>query len=93
MVYQVVLHQTTIVACVYIMSDTIDKYFHPVVLYENYLICIFMNINENLKMRKKHWMNQNKTYIERLGHFLMDVYLFTSMQINIVLIGKCTLVI
>ena len=24
-----------------------DKIFHPVVLYENYLICIFMNINEN----------------------------------------------
>ena len=24
-----------------------DKFFHPVVLYENYLICIFMNINEN----------------------------------------------
>ena len=27
-----------------------DKFFHPVVLYENYLICIFMNINEILKM-------------------------------------------
>ena len=48
-----VLHQTTIVACFYIMSDTIDKYFHPVVLYENYFICIFMNINENLKKRKR----------------------------------------
>ena len=24
-----------------------DMFFHPVVLYENYLICIFMNINEN----------------------------------------------
>ena len=23
-----------------------DIFFHPVVLYENYLICIFMNINE-----------------------------------------------
>ena len=23
-----------------------DKFFHPVVLYENYLICIFMNTNE-----------------------------------------------
>ena len=87
------MHQTTIVACVYIISDTIDKNFHSVVLYENYLICIFMNINENLKMRKKHWMNQHKTYIERLGHFLMDVNLFTSMQINIVLKDKCTLVI
>ena len=27
--------------------------FHQLVLYENYLICIFMNINENLKMRTK----------------------------------------
>ena len=26
-----------------------DKLFYPVVLYENYLICIFMNIHENLK--------------------------------------------
>ena len=24
-----------------------DKFFHPVVLYGNYLICIIMNINEN----------------------------------------------
>ena len=78
------------------MCDTIDKYFHPVVLSENDLICIFMNINENLKMRKKHWMNKHQTYIEHLGHFLMDVNLFngtTSMQINIVLKDKCNLVI
>ena len=30
-----------------------EKFFHPVVLYENYLICIFMNINENLKNKGK----------------------------------------
>ena len=30
-----------------------DKFFYPVVLDENFLICIFMNINEILKMRKK----------------------------------------
>ena len=34
-----------------------DKIFHPVVLYENYLICIFMNINEILKMMEKTWVN------------------------------------
>ena len=34
-----------------------DKFFHPVVQYENYLICIFMNINEILKMREKPWVN------------------------------------
>ena len=31
-----------------------DKFFHPVVLDENYLICIFMNINEILKVREKN---------------------------------------
>ena len=30
-----------------------DKFFHPVVLYDNYLIYIFMNIYEILKMREK----------------------------------------
>ena len=30
-----------------------DKIFHLMVLYENYLICIFMNINEILKMREE----------------------------------------
>ena len=30
-----------------------DKFFHPVVLYENNLICIFMNINENVKINRK----------------------------------------
>ena len=35
-----------------------DKSFYPVVLYEHYLICIFMNFNENLKMKvKKHLVN------------------------------------
>ena len=46
------------------------------VLYENYLICIFMNINENLKIRESHWkttiLRGNQTYIEHLGHLLMD---------------------
>ena len=38
--------QTTIVA--FFISSVIqfDKFFHPVVIYENYLVCIFMNINE-----------------------------------------------
>ena len=34
-----------------------DKFFHPVVLDENFLICIFMNINEILKKGKKTWVN------------------------------------
>ena len=46
-------HQSTIVASFYIPVIQFDKFFHPVVLYENDLICIFMNINENLKMREK----------------------------------------
>ena len=31
-----------------------DKFFHPVVLDENYLICLFMNINDE---GKKSWVN------------------------------------
>ena len=31
-----------------------DKFLYPIVLYESYLICIFMNINEILKMREKN---------------------------------------
>ena len=41
----------------YILSYSILKFFHPVVLYENYLICIFMNIHEILKIREKTWVN------------------------------------
>ena len=50
-------HLTTIVAGLYISSiDSViqfDKFFHPVVLYENYLNCIFMNINENFCNERK----------------------------------------
>ena len=43
-------HQTTIVACFFILSVIqFDKVFYLIVLYENYLICKFMNINEYLK--------------------------------------------
>ena len=31
-----------------------EKFFHPVVLYENYLNCIFMNINENFCNERKN---------------------------------------
>ena len=31
-----------------------DKFFHPVVLYENYLIFIFMNINGNFSNERKN---------------------------------------
>ena len=59
-----------------------DKSFLPVVQYEKYRIYIFMNINENLKMSENHWVE------EHIGHFIMDVNLFseaTEMQKNIVL--------
>ena len=47
-------HQTTIVACFFISSVIqFDKVFNLMVLYENYLTCIFMNINEYLKRRAK----------------------------------------
>ena len=46
---------------VYFISSVIqfDKFFHPVVLYENYLICIFMNINENFCNERKN-LRKNK---------------------------------
>ena len=31
-----------------------DKFSHPVVLYLNHLICIFMNVNENLSNERKY---------------------------------------
>ena len=46
-------HQTTVVACFMAPLIHYDKFFHPVVQYENFLICIFMNINENLKNEGK----------------------------------------
>ena len=50
--------QTTIVASFISPMIEFDMYFHPVVLYENHLICIFININENLKNeRENHWIN------------------------------------
>ena len=47
------------------------------VLYENYLICIFMNINENLKNAEETigligTSRGSLTYIEPLGAFLID---------------------
>ena len=50
-------HQTTIVANLISSVIQFDKFFHTLVLYENYFICIFMNINEVLKMRWKTWVN------------------------------------
>ena len=34
-----------------------DKFIHPVVLYEYYLICIFMIVHENLKNERKSRKN------------------------------------
>ena len=46
-------HQTTIIACFKSSVIKFDKVFHLTVHYENYLICIFMNINKYLKRRAK----------------------------------------
>ena len=46
-------HQTTIVACFISPVMQFDKVCYIMVLYENYLICIFVNINEYLKRRAK----------------------------------------
>ena len=52
-------HQTTTVS--YFLSSVIqfDKFFHPMALYENYLICILMNIKENFKkLGQNHWIKE-----------------------------------
>ena len=47
-------HQTTTIAQFFSSSVIqFDKIFHLMALYENYLICIFMNINENFKNEDK----------------------------------------
>ena len=45
--------QTAIVAIFISSVIQFDKFFHPVVLYENYLIFKFMNINENFCNERK----------------------------------------
>ena len=45
-----------------------DKFFHQMVLYENYLICIFMNIDENfcnerMNLRKIKWCTYKMTNV------------------------------
>ena len=55
-------HQTTTVACISLSSVIqFDKFFHLMALYENYLICIFMNINENFKNKGKPIELKNAT--------------------------------
>ena len=44
-------HQTTIIACSVASVMHFDTSFHLTAIYENNIICIFKNINENLKMR------------------------------------------
>ena len=46
-------HQTNIVEYFISLVIQFDKSIHPMALYENYLICIVMNINENLKNEGK----------------------------------------
>ena len=72
------------------------------VLYDNDLICIFMNINENLELRKKNigytskgvcvclggGGRGNQTYIEHTGHFIIGVNAKSNG-----LKSKCALVI
>ena len=50
-------HQTTVVECFIASEIQFDKPFHLMVLHKNYFICIFMNINENLKNEPNHWIN------------------------------------
>ena len=51
-------HQITIVACFISSVIQFDNSLHPVVPNKTYLICMFMNVSENLKNeREKHQIN------------------------------------
>ena len=47
-----------------------DKFFHPVVLYEKYLIGIFMNSNENFSNERK--------YLRKIKGCILASYLITG---------------
>ena len=60
----------------YIVSDTIYKSFHLMILYENELICIFMNyINENLK-------NEGKTIELKYGVCLQNTPISAAIYLR-----------
>ena len=75
-------HRKTNIVVRFYIEIQFDKSFHPVVQYENYPICVFMNINENIKLREKNNIRStsipegNQTCIEDLGHILMDANWF-----------------
>ena len=64
-------HQTTIVTCFHVFISSViqfDKCFHLIILYENYLIFIFMNININL-------LDKGKTTKEKKGVYLQKTHI------------------
>ena len=72
--------------------------FHPIILFENGLICILITINELLKMRENrgktiyyHRGGGNKTYPAHLGQYFMGVKLFSEtifMRSNMIITVK-----
>ena len=57
----------------------LNKFFHPVVLYENHLICIFMNIYENSKNDGKIIGKKKVSNDQELG----DNYTYLSSYNNV----------
>ena len=55
---------------VYILSVIhFDKFFHPVVIYEKYIICIFMNSYENFSNERKY-LRKIKGYAYKITNVL-----------------------
>ena len=60
-----------------------DKSIHPVVLYEYYLICIFMKIHENLK-------NEEKTQNHKPGEGgeVVGNYIYLALLVHLTMYAK-----
>ena len=63
-----------------------NKSFQSVGRYENHLICIFVNIYENLKYKAESWKNLRviKIYFATSGQFLLDA-IFSMGPQNMIL--------
>ena len=59
-----------------------DKFFHPVVLYEKYPICIIMNSNENLSDERKY-LRKIKGSTYKITNVLLTMCSRVSNQVPI----------
>ena len=79
-------HQLTIVECFIASEIQFDKPFYLMVLFNNYLICIFMNINENLKKIREIIKNTINKLISAPNHHqttIVECFIASEIQFDI----------